>query len=95
MRRGTRKFTGASAMIAIVPVYARGHGFGLGARRARGRRFDSGPMLCGPLHGLDRARDAADQTDGKTRSGDVTSSVRFIIKPHPTRGSAANQPAGQ
>ncbi|MGI8570902.1 MAG: DUF2842 domain-containing protein [Methylocella sp.] len=95
MRRGTREFTGTSGIIGFVPVYAL-----VAMALAQTRPLQHAPglvqALCyAPSHGLDIAPHAADQMDGKTRSRNVTSSVRFVIKPRPTRGSAATQRANQ
>ena len=95
MRRGTRKFTGTSVIIGFVPVYAL-----VAAPLAQARPVQEAAVLiqvlCHAALGVAWFVPVMPLImDGATRPGTVTSSVRFFIKPHPSRGSAATQPAGQ
>ena len=95
MRRSTRKFAGTSVIIGFVPVYAL-----VAMALAQARPVQEAAVLiqvlCYAALGLASIAPAMPLIRWmETRSGNVKSSVRFVIKPHPTRGSAATRPAGQ
>ncbi len=91
MRRRFRELIGASVMIAFVSVYTL---VAMALAQARPAP-EAGVLIQLLARGVDRAGDAADQTDGENPIRERDFGVRFVVKPHPNRGSAATQPAGQ